>query len=78
MASQNQQGPRRIRENEHNGDASEIRERSSDVLRETINEFKEHGEDVKTLVTEYVKDKPLKALGIAVVTGMALALFMRR
>lgn len=52
--------------------------RSHDLLRDTIEEFRERGDDVKTLVGEYVKEKPVKALGIALVTGMALALLLKR
>lgn len=74
MASQNPQShARRHRESEHNGES-----KANDILRETLEEFKERGDDVKTLVTEYIHDKPFKALGIALVTGMALAFFMKR
>jgi|688.fasta_scaffold735956_3 ElaB/YqjD/DUF883 family membrane-anchored ribosome-binding protein len=79
MATQNQPGQHahsRKRAEEHNGEAA--RERGQDILRETLEEFKEHGEDVKSLVTDYIREKPFKSLGIALATGMALALFIRR
>lgn len=76
MASQNPHGAsRKSREGEHNGEAHM---RTNEILRETIEEFKERSDDLKTLVTEYVQEKPLKALGIALVSGIALALFLKR
>jgi ElaB/YqjD/DUF883 family membrane-anchored ribosome-binding protein len=52
--------------------------KGSDMLREAMEEIKERSDDVKTLVVEYVRDKPFKALGIALATGMALTFFLKR
>jgi ElaB/YqjD/DUF883 family membrane-anchored ribosome-binding protein len=83
MASQNPNPSQaRKREGEHDGEAqlreSHLRERSSDFLKDTIDEFKERGDDLRTLVSEYAKEKPFKALGIALLTGMVLAIVMKR
>lgn len=81
MASQAQpsqvHSTRKPKESEHHVEA-EIKNRGSDILGETLQEFKERGDDVRTLVTEYVREKPFKSLGIALLTGVALAVFMRR
>ncbi|MBA2654736.1 MAG: hypothetical protein H0U71_06685 [Gammaproteobacteria bacterium] len=77
MASQNQHtqhSQKSRRESEHNGETHF----GGDILRDTIEEFKERSEDAKTLVTEYVKDKPFRALGIAAAAGVVLALLMKR
>jgi ElaB/YqjD/DUF883 family membrane-anchored ribosome-binding protein len=76
MASQHQAHSRK-REAEHNGEAG-FREHGSDLLHDTIEEFRERSEDIRTLVSEYVREKPVKALGISLLVGMALALFMKR
>jgi ElaB/YqjD/DUF883 family membrane-anchored ribosome-binding protein len=80
MASQNPSSlhARRVREAEHSSNEAEITERASDVLKDTFNELKERSDDVKATVKEYVHQKPFKALGIAMLSGMAIALLMRR
>lgn len=79
MASQQTLGetPSKKQEASHNGEA-EMHSKSNDLLRDTLEEFRERGDDVKTLMKEYVKEKPMKALGIALFTGMALAFFLKR
>ena len=67
---------RKTHQAEHNGETKF--HRSNDILRETIQEFKERGDDLRTLASEYVKEKPVRALSIALLTGMALALIIRR
>lgn len=78
MASQNPSSlhARRARE-AHNQD-SEIGQRATETLQATLDELKGRSDDVKETVKEYVNEKPFKALGIAVLSGMALALLMRR
>lgn len=51
---------------------------NKDLLHNTIDEVKERSEDIKILVEEYVKSKPFKSLGIAVMSGVALALLLKR
>lgn len=53
-------------------------DRASDAIKETINEIRDRSDDVKATVKEYVNEKPFKALGIAALSGMALALLLRR
>lgn len=76
MASQNQAHSRR-KEASHNGD-EHIRNRRNEILHETMEEFKEHRDDVKALISEYVQQKPFKSLGVAMLTGVALALVLKR
>lgn len=80
MASQNQthqsQSRRSTREREHNGE-TELHQ-ASELFRDTIEEIRERSDDVKATVQEYVHQKPFKALAIAVASGMALALLLKR
>jgi ElaB/YqjD/DUF883 family membrane-anchored ribosome-binding protein len=59
-------------------ECTECHAKENDLLRDAIEEIRERSDDVKTLVAEYVKDKPFKALGIALVTGMALTFLLKR
>lgn len=69
MASQHQ----RSRETEqHDG------ETRADIWRETLEEFKERSDDIRTLVTTYVKENPYRALGIALLSGVAITFFLTR
>jgi ElaB/YqjD/DUF883 family membrane-anchored ribosome-binding protein len=56
----------------------ELKNKSSEALKNTLEEFKERGNDMKLIVKEYIQEKPFKSLGIAMLTGMALALILRR
>jgi ElaB/YqjD/DUF883 family membrane-anchored ribosome-binding protein len=78
MSSQNPSSlhERRPRDSEHDHEA--LKQKASEALKGTIDEIRERSDDVKETIQEYVQQKPLKALGIAVLSGMALALLMRR
>lgn len=58
--------------------ADELSQKATEALRETIHDLRERSDDVKATVQEYVHQKPFKALGIAALAGMALALIIRR
>lgn len=77
MASQTHPQTRKSRETAHDGGSS-MEHTASELLHETINEFKERTDDIKTVVSEYVKEKPFKALGITLAAGVVLALFLKR
>jgi ElaB/YqjD/DUF883 family membrane-anchored ribosome-binding protein len=79
MASRNspseEHEDKKAEESSHNG---ETEVKANDILHDTITEFKQHGDDLRVLLSEYIREKPLKSLGIALVTGMAIALFLKR
>ncbi len=75
MANGNPQARRK--EPEHS-EERELKGKSNEILRDTLEEFKERGSDIKAIMTEYVQEKPFKALGIALLTGVALALILKR
>lgn len=78
MASQTQHSnTRRARQTRHNGEA-EFAHRANEALRETLDEFRDRSDDIKATVKEYVQQKPLKALGIAALSGMVLTFLLKR
>lgn len=70
MATQSQHTTRRTRETEPQG--------MNDILRETLQEFRERSDDTRAIIKDYVQQKPMKSLGIAMLTGVALALLIKR
>jgi ElaB/YqjD/DUF883 family membrane-anchored ribosome-binding protein len=67
---------RKTRQSTH--DAATELSHANELLQDTIAELKDRGDDAKAVVQEYVHQKPFKALGIAVATGIALALLLKR
>lgn len=51
---------------------------ADELIQQAIDEFRTRSEDAKTYVTKYVKDQPLKSLGIAVAVGAVLALIIKK
>jgi ElaB/YqjD/DUF883 family membrane-anchored ribosome-binding protein len=76
--TEHKQQARTAQKKSHNGHVRELKSKAEDLLHDTIHEFKEKSEDVKGVVEEYVKQKPMKSIGIALLTGVALSLFLRR
>lgn len=59
-------------------DKEKLRRDAEDLLQHTISEFKSRSEDVRSYVTDYVKDQPFKSIGIAVAVGAVLALILKK
>lgn len=74
------QGSRREynRADDLGNDTEKLRQGAEDLLQHTLSEFKTRSEDIKSYVTEYVKEQPFKSLGIAVGIGAVLALLLKR
>lgn len=62
----------------HNGHAKKIKSDAEELLQHALEEVRSRSEDVRGQVSEYVREKPFKALGIAVAVGAVLALILKR
>jgi ElaB/YqjD/DUF883 family membrane-anchored ribosome-binding protein len=47
--------------------------RTGEAIEQSARDFKEKTEDIQEAVINYVKEKPMKALGIALLTGVVLS-----
>lgn len=52
--------------------------KAGDLFTHSIKDIKHKSSDVKHQVKNYLYDKPFKSLGIAVLTGMFIGLWMRK
>jgi ElaB/YqjD/DUF883 family membrane-anchored ribosome-binding protein len=48
------------------------------AISESLENVKEKSTDIQDSITDYVNEKPFKALGLAMLTGVFLGLAMRR
>lgn len=53
-----------------------VKERAGEVLSGSINGAKEKTAEVQETVSEYVNEKPIKSLGIAVLAGLVIGYFL--
>lgn len=51
---------------------------ASGVLSQSINDVKTKSTDISDTVVDYVTEKPYKALGIALLSGLVLGFWLRR
>lgn len=58
--------------------ASHAKERASDVLESSLKGAKEKGAELQENVVTYVKENPVKSVGIAMLAGFIAALVMRK
>ncbi|MFZ2314781.1 MAG: DUF883 C-terminal domain-containing protein [Gammaproteobacteria bacterium] len=58
--------------------ATHARERASDVFEHSLKGAKEKGAELQENVVTYVKENPVKSVGIAMLAGFIAALVMRK
>ncbi|MEO8402246.1 MAG: hypothetical protein ABI597_10730 [Gammaproteobacteria bacterium] len=56
----------------------DIRGKAGEVFSQTFEDAKEKTTAVKDNLTEYVTDKPLKSLGLAMFTGVVIGFLLRK
>jgi ElaB/YqjD/DUF883 family membrane-anchored ribosome-binding protein len=58
--------------------AKDMRGQALDAVTESLTSVKDKSSDIQGTVAHYVGDKPFKALGIAVLSGLLLGFAMRK
>jgi ElaB/YqjD/DUF883 family membrane-anchored ribosome-binding protein len=58
--------------------AKDARGKAAEVLSQSFDNVKERTSDIQALMTDYVAEKPIKSLGIAMLSGYLLGALMMR
>lgn len=58
--------------------AHDVRGRTGEMLTESVDHLKDQSVKLRDDVTDYIAEKPLKSVGIALVTGMVIGFLLRR
>lgn len=58
--------------------AHDVKGRTGEMLTESVDHWKGQSAKLRDDVTEYVAEKPLKSVGIALVTGIVIGYLLRR
>lgn len=58
--------------------AKDAKGKAAEVLSQSFDTVKEKTSDIQELMTDYVAEKPIKSIGIALLSGYLLGAFMMR
>lgn len=58
--------------------SNDVKGRTGEIMSESIQALKDKSNETRDSIGEYVQNKPFKSLGIALVAGLFLGLYMRK
>ena len=60
------------------GATNTVKGRAGNLLNQQWTDMRDKGIDIQDGVTDYVTDKPIKSISLAVLAGVAIGLFLRK
>ena len=58
--------------------ASEVKDSAADILSDSLYLAKEQSNNLSKTITHYVREKPMKSLGISFLSGLVVSLLSKR